>query len=269
MNAANSSSVSSLSSTPLSHPSVTAVILAAGKGTRMGSDIAKVLHGLAGKSLVSHVLDTCKRLGVGQSVAVVGWQREAVEAVVKSLGAEFVLQDKQLGTGHAVLCAEPGVRGDTVIVLCGDCPMTPPELLNQLIEKHRAGKAACTGVAARMADPTGYGRMITDAQGRLVRIVEHKDATPEQRAITLINSGIYAFDRAHLFRCLKQVKPTNAQGEYYLTDVVAMLVAENRPVELVITDDVASVLGVNTPADLAQAEQLYAKRLLITHKGDW
>ena len=243
------------------HQNVTAVILAAGKGTRMGSEQAKVLHRLAGRPLVAHVLDTCQRLGVGQSVAVVGWQREAVEAVVRPLGAECVLQDRQLGTGHAVLCAEPAVRGDTVIVLCGDCPMTPPALLAELLAKHRAGQAACTGVAARMSDPTGYGRMLTDAQGRLVRIVEHKDATPEQRAITLINSGIYAFDRAHLFRCLKQVKPTNAQGEYYLTDVVAMLVNEGRAVELVVTDDVASVLGVNTPADLAQAELLHAKRL--------
>ena len=246
------------------HSSVTAVILAAGKGTRMGSDKAKVLHELAGRSLVAHVLDTCKRLGVGQSVVVVGWQREAVEAVVKPLGAECVLQDKQLGTGHAVLCAEPAVRGDTVIVLCGDCPMTPPELLDQLLAKHARGKTACTGVAARMADPTGYGRMVTDANGRLLRIVEHKDATPEQRTITLVNSGIYAFDRAQLFRCLKQVKPANAQGEYYLTDVVAMLVAEGRAVELVTTDDVASVLGVNTPADLAQAEKLHAKRLAGT-----
>jgi bifunctional UDP-N-acetylglucosamine pyrophosphorylase / glucosamine-1-phosphate N-acetyltransferase len=243
------------------HHHVTAVILAAGKGTRMGSDQAKVLHHLAGRALVAHVLDTCRTLGVGQSVVVVGWQREAVEAVVESLGAECVLQDRQLGTGHAVLCAEPAVRGDTVIVLCGDCPMTPPELLDRLLTRHRTAGAACTGVAARMVDPSGYGRMVTDTQGRLVRIVEHKDATPEQRTIDLVNSGIYAFDRAQLFRCLKQVKPTNAQGEYYLTDVVAMLVQEGRPVELVTTDDVASVLGVNTPADLAQAGQLHAARL--------
>jgi bifunctional UDP-N-acetylglucosamine pyrophosphorylase / glucosamine-1-phosphate N-acetyltransferase len=231
------------------HPNVSAIILAAGKGTRMGSDKAKVLHELAGRALVTHVLDTCKELGVGQSIAVVGWQREAVGAVVK-----------QLGTGHAVLCAEQATTGDTVIVLCGDCPMTPASLLHELLEKHRTARAACTGVAAKMSDPTGYGRMLTDALGRLVRIVEHKDATPEQRAINLINSGIYAFDRAHLFRCLHQVRPNNAQGEYYLTDVVAMLVNEGRAVELVVTDDVASVLGVNTPADLAQAEKMHAAR---------
>lgn len=243
------------------HRRCTAVILAAGKGTRMGSDKAKVLHALAGRPLVAHVLATCAALGVGQTVVVVGWQREAVEAEVTPLGAECVVQDRQLGTGHAALVTEAAVRGDTVLVLCGDCPMTPPALLDDLLAKHAASSAACTGVAARMADPTGYGRMLTDAAGRLVRIVEQKDATPEERAITLVNSGIYAFDRAHLFRCLKQVKPNNSQGEYYLTDVVAMLVREGRPVELVTTDDVASVLGVNTPADLANAERLHAARL--------
>ncbi len=246
--------------TATTHADVTAVILAAGKGTRMGSDLAKVLHRLAGRPLVDHVLDTCAGLGVGQTVVVVGWQREAVEAAVKPKGAECVLQDRQLGTGHAVMVSEPVVRGDTVLVLCGDCPMTPVPLLAGLLAKHAANGAACTGVAARMADPTGYGRMITDAAGRLVRIVEQKDATPEQRAITLVNSGIYAFRRADLFRCLKQVRPDNAQGEYYLTDVVAMLAREGGPVELVTTDDIAAVLGINTPADLANAERLFAAR---------
>ncbi len=239
---------------------VTAVILAAGKGTRMGSDLAKVLHPLAGRPLIAHVLDTCRDLGVGQTVVVVGWQRERVEEAVRPWKADCVLQDRQLGTGHAVLVTESAVRGAVVLVLCGDCPLTPASLLQELLDKHARTGAACTGVAARMADPTGYGRMITDARGRLERIVEHKDATPEQRAVDLVNSGIYAFDRAALFRCLKNVKPLNAQGEYYLTDVVSMLVAEGRPVELVVTDDVASVLGVNTPADLATAERLRAAR---------
>jgi bifunctional UDP-N-acetylglucosamine pyrophosphorylase/glucosamine-1-phosphate N-acetyltransferase len=242
------------------HPTVSAVILAAGKGTRMGSDLAKVLHPLAGRPLVHHVLDTCRALGLGRTVVVVGHQREAVEASVAPWGPACVLQDRQLGTGHAVLCAEPACVGDTVLVLCGDCPLTLPALLDEVLERRRATGSPCVGVAARMADPTGYGRMVTDAQGRLERIVEHKDATPEQRAINLINSGIYAFDRADLFRLLKQVKPVNAQGEYYLTDVVGMLRREGRPVELVVTDDPASVLGVNTPADLATATRLLAAR---------
>jgi len=239
---------------------VTAVILAAGKGTRMGSDLAKVLHPLAGRPLVSHVLATCAELGVMQTVVVVGWQREDVAAVVHGLGAETVLQDQQLGTGHAVLCTAAAVRGELVLVLCGDCPMTPATLLRALIAKHLERGAACTGVAARMADPTGYGRMITGADGRLIRIVEHKDATADERRIELVNSGIYVFDRAHLFRCLEQIRPANAQGEYYLTDVVGMLASEGRPVELVITDDVACVFGVNTPADLANAENMYRER---------
>jgi bifunctional UDP-N-acetylglucosamine pyrophosphorylase / glucosamine-1-phosphate N-acetyltransferase len=243
------------------NPHVTAVILAAGKGTRMGSDLAKVLHPLTGRPLITHVLDTCRALAVGQTVVVVGWQRERVEQAVASWAPDCVLQDRQLGTGHAVLVTEPVVRGDTVLVLCGDCPMTPPALLQEVLAKHARSGASCTAVAARMPDPTGYGRMLTDASGRLQRIVEQKDATPDERAVNLVNSGIYAFARADLFRCLKQVRPTNAQGEYYLTDVAAMLVRERKPVELVITDDVASVLGINTPQDLARAEGLYAQRL--------
>ena len=192
----------------------TAVILAAGMGKRMGSDLAKVLHPLAGRPLVAHVLDTCRAVGVEQNVVVVGHQRAQVEAAVAGWKPACVLQDRQLGTGHAVRVTESAVTGDVVLVLCGDCPMTPATLLRALLAKHRATGAACTGVAARMADPTGYGRMVTDANGRLLKIVEHKDADDAIRRIDLINSGIYAFDRAHLFRCLANVKPNNAQGEY-------------------------------------------------------
>ncbi len=241
----------------------TAIILAAGKGTRMGSDLAKVLHPLAGRPLVMHVLDTCLELKVTQKVVVVGHQRDQVELMVAPWLPTCVLQDRQLGTGHAVLVTEKFVAGDLVIVLCGDCPMTPATLLADLVAKHLASGAACTGVAARMVDPTGYGRMVTDAQGRLVQIVEHKDADAATRAINLINSGIYVFNRSDLFRCLHLVRPTNAQGEYYLTDVVGMLAREGKPVELVVTDDVASVLGVNTPADLATAERLLAARRAV------
>ncbi|MDA3962064.1 MAG: NTP transferase domain-containing protein [Planctomycetota bacterium] len=244
----------------MSYDAVSAVILAAGKGTRMGSDKAKVLHELAGKPMVLHVLDTCRAVGIGQQVVVVGHQREAVEQVVAGDDVSCVLQDQQLGTGHAVLVTESAVRGDTVVVLCGDAPLVPVSLLTALLERHAASGAACTAVAARMADPSGYGRMVTDEAGNLVRIVEHKDASDEELAINLINSGIYAFDRAELFRCLRSVRPDNSQGEYYLTDVPKMLVEEGRTVPMVVSEDPGAVLGVNTPAHLAEAERLYAAR---------
>ena len=240
--------------------STTAVILAVGKGTRMGSDLAKVLHPMAGKPLVVHVLEACRTAGITDCVCVVGWQREAVAAVVEPLGARCAVQNRQLGTGHAVLCAESQVAGDGVVVLCGDAPLVDPALLRQLVETHRRSGAACTAVAARLADPGTYGRMITAADGRLAAIVEYKDATPEQRAITLINSGMYCFRRTDLFSRLREVKPTNAQGEYYLTDVVAMLARSQAGVELLISEDAGSVLGVNTPADLATATAVYVTR---------
>ena len=249
------------------------VIMAAGKGTRMKSARPKVLHRLAGKSLLQHVLHTAAALVADRTVVITGHGAEAVEAEVASVAptAVCVRQMPQLGTGHAVQQAAPALHASGVtLILNGDVPLTRVETVRALL-------AACAGerlalLTLTLPDATGYGRILRDDDGggagdgtgadnRVLGIVEHKDATPEQRAINLINSGIYAFDRAHLFRCLKQVKPSNAQGEYYLTDVVAMLVNEERPVELVVTDDVASVLGVNTPADLAQAEQLYPKRL--------
>jgi UDP-N-acetylglucosamine diphosphorylase/glucosamine-1-phosphate N-acetyltransferase len=240
-----------------------AVILAAGKGTRMGSDLAKVLHQLRGRPLIAHVLDACTALGLAGSVVVVGYQREGVERAVRAAGVATAVQDRQLGTGHAVLCAQssvlalPGVA--TVLVLYGDCPLVPTALLMRVLEHHRRRAAACTVVAARLADPARYGRMIVDRAGRLARIVEYKDASPAERAVELINTGIYAFSVADLFRCLMQVTPNNAQGEYYLTDVVAMLVAAGKPVELVVTDDAGVVMGINTPQELAEAERLLAK----------
>ncbi len=242
------------------HRDVTAVILAAGKGTRMGSDKAKVLHELAGKPLVGHVLDVCLRLRLAANVVVVGHQRDLVAATVAPYGAATAVQDKQLGTGHAVLCAEPAISTDAVLVLCGDTPLIPMALLDELLTRHARTLAACTAVAARMKDPGKYGRMITGADGRLTRIVEWKDATEAERKVDLINSGIYAFHAGDLFGCLKRVRNDNAQGEYYLTDVVGMLVASGKPVELVVTEDPGAVMGVNTPQDLAEAERVYRER---------
>ncbi len=247
---------------PHANRDAVAVILAAGKGTRMGSDLAKVLHPLRSRPLLAHVLDACAGLGLAGSVVVVGYQRERVEQVGRPWGVATAVQDRQLGTGHAVLCAQSSVLSlpavATVLVLCGDCPLVPTALLAQVLAHHRRSAAACTAVAARLTDPGRYGRMITDRAGRLARIVEYKDASAEERKVDLINSGIYAFAVADLFRCLMQVTPNNAQGEYYLTDVVAMLVAANKPVELVITEDAALVMGINTPQELAEAERVLA-----------
>ncbi len=242
------------------HADTTAVILAAGKGTRMGSDLAKVMHPLAGRPMIAHVLETCSALGVGQMVVVVGWQREQVEAAAAPFGAQCAVQDRQMGTGHAVRAAEALVRGGVALVLYGDCPLIPAELLERLLATHGARGAACTAVAARLRDPGAYGRMVTDAAGRLLRIVEHKDASAAERAITLINSGIYAFDRAALFAALAEIKPANAQGEYYITDVVGLLTRAGRAVEMIVTEDASEVLGVNTPAELAAAEAAYRAR---------
>lgn len=241
-------------------PHTTAVILAAGKGTRMGSDLAKVLHPLAGRPLVAHVIAACRDAGIDDCVCVIGWQREAVRAAVEPLGARCVVQERQLGTGHAVRCAEAAVQGEQVLVLCGDAPLVTPDLLRRVLARQLAEGNACTAVAARLPDPTGYGRMITDGQGRLLAIVEHRDATAEQRAIDLVNSGLYAFRRDRLFPRLAALRADNAQGEYYLTDVVAALVRDGERVGLEVADDAASVLGVNTPADLALAERLYRQR---------
>ncbi len=240
--------------------STTAVILAAGKGTRMNSDLAKVLHPLAGRPLVAHVLDACRVAGIDQTVVVVGWQREQVEAAVARWRPTCVVQDRQLGTGHAVLVSESAVKGDDVVVLCGDSPLIPGHLLRELMRTHKESGAACTAVAARMKDPTGYGRMVVDAAGNLVRIVEQRDASPDEQRIDLINSGLYAFRRADLFRCLHQVRPTNAQGEYYLTDVVRMLVEERAKVGMKVCESPSLILGINTPADLQLAARIYAEK---------
>lgn len=232
-----------------------AVILAAGKGTRMGSDLAKVLHPLAGRSLVAHVLDHCAGAGIEEVICVVGHQREAVAAEVMPWGAQCVVQDQQLGTGHAVMMAEAETHGDTVLVLCGDAPLVGAQLLKEVIAQHRSSGCAATAVAAHMDDPSGYGRMVVDEEnGHLRAIVEQRDCNPQQAAITLINSGIFAFQRDRLFALLHELRPENAQGEYYLTDVVKMLVSSGQTVGMVIHPDPGALLGINTPEHLLAAE---------------
>lgn len=243
-----------------------AIVLAAGQGTRMKSDLYKVLHPVCGKPMVEHVLDHIIGLGVDKIVTVVGHGAEMVE---QKLGAksEYALQEEQLGTAHAVQQAESLLGGldGTTIVVCGDTPLITSETMGSLIEHHRETGAKATILTARASDPTGYGRIIRGDNGEVLRNVEQKDATAEEQRITEINTGTYCFDNKALFETLKKVKNDNAQGEYYLPDVVGILQSEGERISAYVTDDFSETLGVNDRVVLAQAEQVMRQRIAEKH----
>ena len=240
---------------------LTTVILAAGKGTRMKSSLPKVLHKAGGKAMLAHVLTAAKEAGARRNIVVVGFGGEAVEAALKG-EAEFVTQAEQLGTGHAVLQAEPllgGTQG-TVLVLCGDTPLLTGKLLEKLVREHAAAGAKATVLTAVMPDATGYGRVLRSADGMVERIVEHKDATAEERAVREVNSGIYCFEASDLFAALHEVGNDNAQGEYYLPDVIEILKKKGEKIFAVAADDYEETLGVNSRAQLAASEKILRRR---------
>ena len=254
----------------MSEPRPAAVIvLAAGEGTRMRSRLPKVLHPLCGRSMLGHVLATAGELGPRQLIVVVGHGREqvAAETAHQAPSAEVVVQDRQAGTGHAVRMVTEalGSMPGTVLVTYGDMPLLRAATLAELARQHIAAGQAVTVLTAEVADPSGYGRIIRDAHGALTEIVEDGDATPWQRAITEINSGCYAFDGALLADAVKRVATGNAQGQEYLTDVVAILRGDGHPVGTVLAADPAEILGVNDRIQLAQARQALNGRLL----ADW
>lgn len=238
---------------------VTAIILAAGKGSRMQSSRAKVLCELAGKPLVHHVLDACLATHISDVIVVVGHDHHAVMAALQNYPARFAHQHEQRGTGHAVLVAEPLANRKTIIVLCGDSPFVEAQTLADLVQLHHDQNNVCTVIGAELSDPAGYGRLVLDDSMRLLQIVEQKDASAAEREITLVNSGAYAFDRDLLFTALKTLRPTNAQGEYYLTDVIHTFTAQHLPVGLLVASDARTVLGINTLQQLADAEALLRK----------
>lgn len=249
-----------LSSDPTNQP-LDVVILAAGLGTRMKSARAKVLHEIGGSPLISYVSRTARSLNPRRVYVVVGHQADDVsKAVAAEIGelAEFVIQKEQRGTGDAVMAAKDklGNSDSLVVILSGDVPLLKSETLTALIESHRGGGAACSIVSVRLENPTGYGRIVRDSQDHFSRIVEQKDATPEERQIKEINSGIYCFDAGKLFEALGKVKPTNEQGEYYLTDVPQILLSQGENVNVYVHSDAREVSGVNTRAELAEFENL-------------
>jgi len=238
------------------------VVLAAGKGTRMKSRIPKVLHEAAGLPLIECVLRAGDALDPQSTTVVVGHLADRVQAVLgKRLGLRFALQEPQLGTGHALMQAEPQLRAatGTVLLLYGDVPLLRAATLRTLVDAHRARKAAATVLTAQVGDPHGYGRIIR-TNGRITAIVEEKDATREQRAIDEINSGIYAFDLAPLFGSLTSLRAANAQGEYYLTDLVRTYADAGLTVDTVPVDDPREITGVNSRKELADVTAILNAR---------
>ena len=245
----------------------TVLVLAAGEGTRMRSRTPKVLHAVAGRSLLGHVLSAAEQLSPERVVVVVGAGRDQVVAHLTQIApaAIPVVQERQGGTGHAVRIALeqlPDVTG-TLVVAAGDTPLLTPATLAALVETHVRAGAAATVLTALLADPTGYGRVLRDETGNVAAIVEHRDATAEERAVREINSGIYVFAVEHLRAALEQLTTDNAQGEEYLTDVLSILREQGRPVAAVAADDALDVAGVNDRAQLAEAGAALRDRLLL------
>jgi UDP-N-acetylglucosamine diphosphorylase/glucosamine-1-phosphate N-acetyltransferase len=229
------------------------VILAAGLGTRMKSDKAKVLHEIHGKPMINYVVATARQIAPEGVVVVVGHQADRVEAVVRADHvARFALQPEQLGTGHAVNCALETLPADAtdVIILCGDVPLIRPETLDHLWKDHTASGRTLTVLGVEMENPTGYGRLLVDDAGGFTGIVEEADASVAQKAIRLVNSGIYCVERGFLTQALDEVRADNAQGEYYLTDIVA--IGHNRGLSMGVLSgpDPNEVIGVNSPEEL-------------------
>lgn len=237
------------------------VILAAGKGTRMKSKLPKVLHKAAGKSMVQHVIDAAKAAGAKRNIVVTGFGGDMVREAIGDQ-AEFAQQKEQLGTGHAVMQTADLLKDETgtVMVLCGDTPLLTGDLLKKLFDSHVEAKAKATVLTAIMPDATGYGRIIRTADGSVQKIVEHKDATEEERQVKEVNSGIYCFDAKALFESLKKVTNDNAQGEYYLPDVLEILQKQGEKIWAVAADDYESTLGINSRQQLAGAEKILRRR---------
>jgi bifunctional UDP-N-acetylglucosamine pyrophosphorylase / glucosamine-1-phosphate N-acetyltransferase len=239
-----------------------AIVLAAGHGTRMKSNKHKVLHEVCGKPMITHILDELLKLKLDRLVVVVGQHRESVEAVVGDK-ALTVFQSEQLGTGHAVQCAMPALdqENGTTVVLYGDAPLIRAETIERLFAEREAKNASAVVLTANVTNPFGLGRVLVDNEGLVEKIVEEKDASPEEKAITLINTGIYAFETSALKQSLVQLRPDNAQGEYYLTDTISILRSDNQAVFAVEIEDVEEIASVNDRVQLAQVESIMKRRL--------
>lgn len=241
-----------------------AIILAAGKGTRMKSDLAKVMHLIAGQPMLAMPLKVASECGATRHVVVIGHQAEVVEKYCQTLpGTECVLQAEQLGTGHAVASARDALLGfsGTVIILCGDTPLLTSDTIKKLLDTHKNKHAVLTVLTAILPNPFGYGRIIRDQSGNLESIVEQKDASPEEQLIKEINSGIYCMESDFLFNNIDAINSNNAQGEFYLTDLVFIAVTKKLPTAAICCHDPDEIMGVNDRLQLAEAARIFRKRI--------
>jgi len=237
---------------------IAVVILAAGLGTRMKSNKAKVLHEVCGKPMIQYVAETARKVAGNNVVLVVGNQADQVRRAVSKLGSfSFAYQKEQRGTGHAVLCALPHIPSgcQEVVILCGDVPLIKADTVKALIKSHAAEQRDISVLAVQLEDATGYGRILLDENGRVKAIVEESDATASQKRIRLINTGIFCVRKDFLLQTVPQIKPDNAQGEIYFTDIVQIAYSKKNHIGVTIGGDHLEVTGINTIQELKKVEQ--------------
>ncbi len=228
----------------------------------MKSKLAKVLHQVRGKPMVKWVISAVREAGVEKVILVIGHQAERVREALRDEVVEFVMQTQQRGTAHAVLQTESVLRGFSgpLLVLCGDVPLLRPQTIKDLLKLYWSSNAVATVLTAELEDPTGYGRIVRDHQGMLERIVEEKDATPREKQIEEVNSGLYCFQSDALFSALKEVRADNRQGEYYLTDVIFIFSREGRRVTALLCPHPEEILGINSREELSFVERIMRDR---------
>ena len=243
-----------------------ALILAAGQGKRIKSDIPKVLHKVCGKEMVNHVIDNMRKANIEDVNVIIGKGAELVKEGTKERNVSYSLQEEQLGTGHAVKCATDFLKGKkgTVIVFAGDAPLTKESTIENLIKEHEENKNSATLLSAMVEDPTGYGRIIRDCNGDVLKIVEHKDCNEEELLVNEMNAAMYCFDIEELLNSLEKLSNNNNQGEYYLTDVIGILKDEGKKIGAVVTD-YEDTIGVNSRVQLAEAEEILRNRINNIH----
>ena len=242
---------------------ITAIILAAGEGKRMYSKVPKVLHKLCGLTMVEHVINCAKEIGCKEPVVVIGHGADKVRETIKDV--KFVMQEQQLGTGHAVMQADEYIDDSDILVLYGDTPLVSAEKINEMYQFHKAGNYGVTVLTADLDNPAGYGRILRDHKCLIEAIVEDKDASPEVKNIKEINSGMYFFKGMELKKALKKLTNNNAQGEYYLTDALQIIKAEGFGIAAFKTNDPTEIMGVNNKLQLSDATEIMKNRILKSH----